>query len=56
MRAARYYKHHDVKLEDVEAPSPGPSQVLVAVEWCGICGSDLFDYMNGLCIMSFEII
>lgn len=47
MRAARYYKHHDVKMEDVEVPKPGPSQVLVAVEWCGICGSDLFDYLNG---------
>ena len=31
----------ELRVEEIEAPSPGPGQVLVTVERCGICGSDL---------------
>jgi threonine dehydrogenase-like Zn-dependent dehydrogenase len=31
----------DVRINDVECPIPGPSDVLVRVAACGICGSDL---------------
>jgi D-arabinose 1-dehydrogenase-like Zn-dependent alcohol dehydrogenase len=42
MRAARF--HADSKktvVEDVPIPKPGPGEVLVKVEYCGICHSDL---------------
>ncbi|MGQ4552647.1 2,3-butanediol dehydrogenase [Dermabacteraceae bacterium CCM 9519] len=47
MRAARYYDNRDIRIEEVEAPEPGPGQVLVEVAWCGICGTDLHEYLDG---------
>ena len=42
MRAQRF--HADTKtiaVEDIPIPDPGPGEVLVKVEFCGICHSDL---------------
>jgi len=36
-----------VRVEDVAAPGPAEDKVLVKVEWCGICGSDLNEYATG---------
>lgn len=48
MKAAVWYAKNDVRVVDVpEPPNPGPGQVKVAVEWCGICGSDLHEYIAG---------
>lgn len=47
MRAAVYYGREDVRIEDVEEPSPGPGEVLVQVGYNGICGSDLHEYFAG---------
>ncbi|KAK5193741.1 hypothetical protein LTR99_006030 [Exophiala xenobiotica] len=47
MRAAQYYGRRDVRVEDVPIPEPGPGECLVEVEWCGICGSDLHEYVAG---------
>lgn len=41
MRAAVFYGRHDVRIEEMETPSPGPDQALVKVACCGICGFDL---------------
>lgn len=42
MQAARFYGRSDgLEIEDVDRPKPGPGEVLVAVEACGICHSDL---------------
>ncbi len=42
MKAARFYEAgQPVAIEDVPEPDPGPSQVVVSVEACGICASDL---------------
>lgn len=35
MKAARYYGHHDIRVEEVEEPQPQEGQVVVDVEWCG---------------------
>lgn len=32
---------HDVRLDSIAMPEPGPRDVVVDVEFCGICGSDL---------------
>ncbi|KAM3423186.1 hypothetical protein BST61_g636 [Cercospora zeina] len=47
MKAARYYGHHDIRVEEVEEPKPQEGQIIVDVEWCGICGSDLHEYLIG---------
>jgi threonine dehydrogenase-like Zn-dependent dehydrogenase len=47
MQAARYYGRHDVRIETVQAPTPGPGQALVAVAACGVCGSDAAEYAQG---------
>lgn len=47
MRAARYYGNRDIRIDDIERPSPGPGDVLVDIDACGICGSDLAEYLYG---------
>lgn len=48
MLAARWYGQRDVRVEDVAPPAePGPGEVQVRVHWCGICGSDLHEYVAG---------
>jgi len=47
MRAALYYGPHDVRIEDVADPELGDSQVLIRVELCGICGTDLHEFYDG---------
>jgi threonine dehydrogenase-like Zn-dependent dehydrogenase len=41
MLAARFHGIGDLRLEDVPVPEPGPLEVLVKVEACGICLSDV---------------
>lgn len=47
MKAAQFYGPHDIRVVEVERPSPQPHEALIAVEWCGICGSDLHEYLIG---------
>ncbi|MTH64487.1 L-idonate 5-dehydrogenase [Paracoccus shanxieyensis] len=46
-RVARLYAAHDLRVEQQEVPTPGPGQVLLAMEAGGICGSDLHYYHDG---------
>ena len=41
MRAVVAYAPGDYRLEDVRVPLPGPQEVLVKVEACGICAGDI---------------
>ena len=48
MRAARFHGKSDIRVEDVDVPRIKASDdVLVEVLWCGICGTDLHEYMVG---------
>lgn len=47
MRSAVVRRGALVVRDDVAEPVPGPGQVLVAVEACGICGSDLHFVRHG---------
>ncbi|MFC6724320.1 zinc-binding dehydrogenase [Halobium palmae] len=47
MRAAQFYGPEDIRLEDIDAPSPEADEILLDVAACGICGSDLHFYEDG---------
>src|SRR5438093_3906997 len=48
MKAALWYARNDVRVEDVPEPGPpGPGEVILEVETCGICGTDLEEYRSG---------
>jgi L-iditol 2-dehydrogenase len=44
MKVARYYSRDDIRLEEVPVPEIGPGEILVQVEACGLCGSDLMEW------------
>jgi (R,R)-butanediol dehydrogenase/meso-butanediol dehydrogenase/diacetyl reductase len=41
MRVVNIHGENDVRLDPVDAPTPGSKDVVVQVKACGICGSDL---------------
>ncbi len=47
MKSVRIHGRHDIRIEDVPTPEPGPDEVQVRVRYCGICGSDLHAYLEG---------
>ncbi|MEZ5211626.1 MULTISPECIES: 2,3-butanediol dehydrogenase [unclassified Gordonia (in: high G+C Gram-positive bacteria)] len=47
MRAARYYDRNDIRIEDIDEPVLQPGSVAIDVAWCGICGTDLHEYLEG---------
>jgi (R,R)-butanediol dehydrogenase/meso-butanediol dehydrogenase/diacetyl reductase len=47
MKAARFYGPGDIRIDDVPEPATAPGTVKVEVEWCGICGTDLHEYLEG---------
>ena len=46
-RAAVMHGTHDVRLEEVPVPGPGPKEVLVEIGAVGVCGSDVHYYEEG---------
>jgi len=47
MKAARFYGPGDIRIDDIPEPVVRPRAVKVEVEWCGICGTDLHEYLEG---------
>ncbi len=47
MKAARFYGPGDIRIDDIPEPRVRPGTVKVEVEWCGICGTDLHEYLEG---------
>ena len=48
MKATVFHAAHDIRVEDVPAPTRiGPREVLARPSWCGICGTDLHEYAMG---------
>ncbi|MBU3207141.1 2,3-butanediol dehydrogenase [Clostridium algidicarnis] len=47
MKAALWYARNDVRVENIEEPMVRPGTVKIKVKWCGICGSDLHEYLGG---------
>ena len=47
MRAARFHGPKDIRIENVPEPILRPGTVALDVAWCGICGTDLHEYLEG---------
>lgn len=47
MKAVVVHGAGDLRIDELPDPVPGPGEVLVAVEWGGICGSDLSYLAHG---------
>lgn len=47
MKAALWYAKKDVRVEEIEEPKVTKGGVKIKVKWCGICGSDLHEYLGG---------
>lgn len=47
MKAAVWYGRQDVRIKNVPEPAVRPGTVKVRVKWCGICGSDVHEFLDG---------
>src|SRR5574340_57544 len=47
MKAARFHGRGDIRIEDIPEPPMRAGAVKVRVAWCGICGTDLHEYLDG---------
>jgi (R,R)-butanediol dehydrogenase / meso-butanediol dehydrogenase / diacetyl reductase len=55
MKALRFHKARDLRLEEVPAPAkPVGDQVVLKISHCGICGTDLHEYVAGPIILPVE--
>ena len=55
MRALRFHAARDLRIEDVaEPPVPDAGDVVIRVVTCGICGTDLHEYVAGPIVTPVE--
>src|SRR5437773_9286034 len=55
MRALRFHSARDLRIDDVpEPPAAAAGEVVVRVATCGICGTDLHEYMAGPIVTPVE--
>jgi len=47
MKAAVFYGKEEVRIEERPMPEPGPNQLMVKIDYCGICGTDVETYKTG---------
>lgn len=48
MKAAVFYGKKDIRIEEIKEPKIfEDNEVKIKVFWCGICGSDMEEYING---------
>lgn len=48
MKAVVVHAAKDLRVDEIEAGTPGPGEVLVDMEWGGICGSDIAYVRDGV--------
>ena len=47
MKAMVYHGNRDLRLETVADPTPGDGEALLKVDFCGICATDIEEYVYG---------
>ncbi|SEP17151.1 NADPH2:quinone reductase [Halogranum amylolyticum] len=50
MKAATLTDAHTVEIDDTERPEPGPNELLVKINACGVCTTDLHMYSGSLTV------
>ena len=56
MRVGVYRGIRTIAVEEVPEPVPGPSDVILDVKACGICGSDLHTYLEGALVQPGQVL
>ena len=55
MQALRFHAARDLRVESVdEPPAPDAREVVIRVVTCGICGTDLHEYVAGPIVTAVE--
>ena len=44
MKVGMYYNNSDVRMQEIPVPEIGPGEMLVKINACGICGSDIMEW------------
>jgi (R,R)-butanediol dehydrogenase/meso-butanediol dehydrogenase/diacetyl reductase len=47
MKAARFHGRTDIRIDDIPEPQLKAGAVAIDIAWCGICGTDLHEYLEG---------
>lgn len=55
MKAAVLRGPNDIVIEDVPVPEIGPTDALIKVRFCGICGSDIHSFTTGMFVEPGQI-
>jgi L-iditol 2-dehydrogenase len=48
MKAAVYHGRNALRVEEIPIPEPGPGEILLKVDACGVCGTDVKKIQKGL--------
>ena len=48
MKAAVFYGIGDLRVEERPMPKAGPGQMVVKIDYCGVCGTDVEAYNHGI--------
>ena len=54
MKAMVYHGNRDLRLESVPDPIPGSGEVRLRVDYCGICATDIEEYVYGPAFISHD--
>ena len=47
MKGLVYHGNKELRIESVDEPEPGPGEVKLRVDYCGICATDIEEYLYG---------
>ena len=47
MKALVYHGNHDLRIQNVPYPEMGLSDVILKIDYCGICATDVEEYVYG---------
>jgi (R,R)-butanediol dehydrogenase/meso-butanediol dehydrogenase/diacetyl reductase len=47
VKAAQFFGPKDIRIVEVPEPELRPGTVAIDIAWCGICGTDLHEYLEG---------